>query len=65
VTRVGGVQTRTRTVETKTPCPRCGGQLHMRQVGVTVDSGEIVKWADERRFCPRGCLYTADEVVEQ
>jgi hypothetical protein len=58
------VQTKTRTIETATPCPHCGRNLLMRQVGIVLDQGSVVKWADQSRFCPAGCHYTADEVRE-
>lgn len=63
--RVRGVQTKTRTIETKTPCPKCGGNLSMRQVGfIPAEAADVVKWSDQGRFCARGCQYTADEVQE-
>lgn len=59
------METRTQTIETKTPCPRCGGRLHMQQVGfIPPEGNDVVSWSNQRRFCPRGCLYTADEVQE-
>lgn len=58
------MQTKTRTIETTTLCPECGKHLHMRQIGIVLDQGNVVKWADDRRFCLRGCQYTADQVRE-
>lgn len=58
------METRQRTVETKTPCPRCGSLLHIRQIGfIPAEATAVVKWSDQGRFCPRGCQYTADELA--
>ena len=52
-----------RTRSTDTPCPRCGTPLKVSEVGIMVaELPEPVQWVEDRRWCPQGCQYTADEV---
>lgn len=62
-TTLPGMPNSTRIRTTDTPCPRCGTPLKVQEVGITVaEFAEPVKWAPQRRFCPHGHLFTADEL---
>lgn len=48
-----------RTRQLDAPCPRCGGPLMAREVGIVVDQlPEPVTWATDRRHCAKGCPLT-------
>ncbi|GAB4083017.1 hypothetical protein GCU67_08100 [Modestobacter muralis] len=52
-----------RTHSTDTLCPRCGTPLQEREVGIMVaEFPEPVSWVVDKRWCPKGCQFTADEI---